>query len=80
MFSSALSNAFRKPVCSSCPGETPDWKDWPGHLGASGGCVLASPWEACQEGFDLEQPLGPSAALCISEKEQKKGSLSVHTL
>ena len=80
MFSSALSNAFRKPVCSSGPGETPDRKDWPGHLGASGGCVLASPWEAFQEGFDLEQPLGPSAALCVSEKEQKKGSLSVHTL
>ena len=30
--------------------------------------------------FNLEQPPGPSAALCTSEKEQKIGSLSVHTL
>ena len=42
--------------------------------------MLGGPWEACQEGFNLEQPLGPSAALCTSEKEQKKESLSVHTL
>ena len=37
-------------------------------------------WEAWQEGFNLKQPPGPSAALCTSEKEQKIGSLSVHTL
>lgn len=70
-------SVFRKPVSSSCPGDS-DQKDWPGHPSVSGGSVLAGTWEACQESFDLEQPLGPGAAFCWSDKEQKKGSLSVH--
>lgn len=36
--------------------------------------MLAGTWEDNWEGLDLQQPLGPLAALHISDKEQKKGS------
>lgn len=75
---------FKKVFSSAWPSALgslsviPDKKDWPGHTSVSGGSVLAGTWRACQESFDLEQPLGP--AFCWPDKEQKKGSLRVRIL